>query len=141
MTEDTQDAAGEQEWITDEGLEALLHRALRNTLIIGVLTAIILWIASGWRNAAMMAMGAAISAASIWEWRRLARFIAAKMDKKQVPKSALIPVVLFLFRLLIFAGAIYVSLKCFQGSAVALFCGLALAVLTMVWEAVRLLRE
>lgn len=137
MTEE----APQTEWITDEGLEALLHRALRNTLIIGVLASIGIWIASGWRNAAMMATGAAISAASIWEWRRLARFIAAKMDKKQVPKSAFIPVVLFLFRLLIFAGAIYVSLKCFQGSAIALFCGLALAVLAMVWEAIRLLRE
>jgi hypothetical protein len=137
MTEETHPA----EWITDEGLEALLRRALRNTLIIGVLAAVALWIASGWRNAAMMATGTAISAASIWEWRRLARFIAAKMDKKQVPKGALVPVVLFLFRLLIFAGAIYVSLKCFRGSTVALFCGLALAVLAMVWEAVRLLRN
>ena len=137
MTEE----APQTEWITDEGLEGLLHRALRNTLIIGVLGSIILWLASGWRNAGMIATGAAISAASIWEWRRLARFIAAKMDKKEVPKSAFIPVVFFLFRLLIFAGAIYVSLKCFQGSAVALFCGLALAVLAMVWEAVRLLRN
>jgi len=137
MTEEAQ----QTEWITDEGLYALLHRALRNTLIIGVLASVILWIASGWRNAAMMATGAAISAVSIWEWRRLARFIAAKMDKKQVPRGAFIPVLFFLFRLLIFAGAIYVSLKCFQGSAIALFCGLALAVLAMVWEAIRLLRD
>ncbi len=141
MTEEGHETAQEPAWITDEGLEALLHRALRNTLIIGVLASIILWIASGWRNAAMMATGAAISAASIWEWRRLARVIAAKMDKKQVPRGAFIPVLFFLFRLLIFAGAIYVSLKCFQGSAVALFCGLSFALLAMVWEAVRLLRN
>lgn len=141
MTEEAPQVASDNEWITDERLEALLQRALRNSLIIGVLASIGLWIASGWRNAAMMATGAAISAASIWEWRRLARFIAARMDRKQTPKSAFIPVVFFLFRLLIFAGAIYVSLKCFQGSAVALFCGLALALLAMVWEAVRLLRD
>jgi hypothetical protein len=141
MTDETKESVAQQEWITDEGLEALLHRALRNTLIIGVLASAILWIASGWRTAAMMATGTAISAASIWEWRRLARFIAAKMDKKQVPRSAFIPVLLFLFRLLIFAGAIYVSLKCFQGSAIALFCGLAFAMLAMVWEAIRLLRN
>ena len=145
MTDQAQEPAQEpaqvQPWITDEGLEALLQRALRNTLIIGLVSSIVIWIASGWRNAAMMATGTAISAASIYEWRRLARFIVAKMDKKQLPKSAFIPVVLFLFRLLIFAGAIYVSLKCFQGSAIALFCGLALAVLAMVWEAVRLLRD
>jgi hypothetical protein len=128
-------------WITDEGLEALLQRAIRITLVIGILASLILWIASGWRNAAMMATGTAISAASIYEWRRLARFISAKLDKKQVPRGAFLPVVLFLFRLLIFAGAIYVSLKCFQGSAIALFCGLALALLAIVWEAVRLLRN
>jgi len=127
--------------MTDQDLEDLLQRAIRNTLIVGIASSLVLWIASGWRTAAMMATGTAISAASIFEWRRLARFIAAKMDRKQVPRGAFLPVVLFLFRLLIFAGAIYVSLKCFRGSAIALFCGLALAVLTMVWEAVRLLRE
>jgi hypothetical protein len=137
MTDETEQPA----WITDEGLEALLQRAIRITLVIGILASLVLWIASGWRNAAMMATGTAISAASIYEWRRLARFIAAKFDKKQVPRSAFLPVVLFLFRLLIFAGAIYVSLKCFQGSAIALFCGLALALLAIVWEAVRLLRD
>jgi hypothetical protein len=137
MTDEIQEPA----WITDEGLEALLQRAIRITLVIGVLASVALWIASGWRNAAMMATGTAISAASIYEWRRLARFVAAKLDKKQVSRGAFIPVVFFLFRLLIFAGAIYVSLKCFQGSAIALFCGLALALLAIVWEAVRLLRE
>ena len=137
MTDEIEHLAG----ITDEGVEALLHRAIRKTLIIGVLASLALWIASGWRNAAMMATGTAISAASIYEWRRLARLIAAKMDPKQVPRSAFIPVVFFLFRLLIFGGAIYVSLKCFRGSAIALLCGLGLAVLSLVWEALGLLRN
>jgi hypothetical protein len=134
---DAQPSAG----MTDADLEALLHRALRNTLVIGVLASLALWIASGWRNAAMMATGAAISAASIFEWRRLARFISAKLDNKQAPRGAMISAVFLVTRLTIFAGAIYVSLKCFQGSAIALFCGLALALLAMVWEALRLLRE
>ncbi len=141
MTDETLEPAHGPAEITDADLEALLRRAIRNTLIVGILSSLVLWIASGWRNAAMMATGTAISAASIYEWRRLARFIAAKMDKKQVPRGAFLPVVLFLFRLLIFGGAIYVSLRCFRGSAIALLCGLALAVLSLVWEAVRLLRE
>ena len=127
--------------LTDEGLESLLKRAIRITVVVGLLAALALWIGSGWRNAAMMATGAAISAASIHEWRRLVRFITAKLDKKQTPKGAPIAVVFFLFRLIIFGAAIYVSLKCFRGSYVALLCGLALAVLAIVWEAVRLLRE
>ena len=125
---------------TDEDLEHLLRRAIRNTLIFGVLASLVLWKASGWRNASMMATGMVISAASIYEWRRLARFIIAKMDKKQTPRGAGLAVVFFLFRLMVFGALIYVSLRCFHGSVVALLCGLALAVLTLVWEALRQLR-
>src|SRR5579863_444423 len=127
--------------ITDEGVEAMLKRALRIVLILGLLVSLVIWKATGWRDAAMMATGAAISAASIYEWRRLVRFITAKMDQKQTPRGASIAVVFFIFRLAIFGGAIYVSLKCFKGSGVALLCGLALSVLAIAWEAVRLLRE
>ena len=127
--------------LTDADLEGLLRRAIRNTLIAGVLSALVLWKAWGWRDAAMMATGTAISAASIFEWRRLVRFIIAKMDKKQAPRGTAVAIVFFLVRLIVFAAAIYVSLKCFRGSGVALLCGLALAVLAIVWEAVRLLRE
>jgi hypothetical protein len=127
--------------LTDADLEGLLHRAIRNTLIFGVLASLVIWKAASGRDAAMMATGTAISAASIFEWRRLARFIAAKLDKKQTPRGSAFAVVFFVLRLTVFAAAIYVSLKCFRGSAVALLCGLALAVLTLVWEALRLLRN
>jgi len=49
-------------------------------------------------------------------------------------------VFLFLVRLILFAGAIYGSLKCFHGSPIALFGGLALGLSGLVWEAVRMLR-
>ena len=126
--------------LTDEGLEALLRRAIWITAIVGLLAALALWIASGWRNAAMMAAGAAISTASINEWRRLTRFITAKLDKKQTPRGAWVAVVFFMLRLVVFAAVIYGSLKCFRGSGLALLCGLALAVVAISWEAVRLLR-
>lgn len=137
MTEDTHPMAE----ITDETLEGMLRRALRITIILGSLAALILWKASGWRNAAMMATGAAISAASIYEWRRLARLISAAFQKNQAPRGAALGVLFFLIRLGVFGAAIYVSLKCFRGSVVALLCGLALALGAMVWEALRLLRE
>lgn len=127
--------------LTDADLENLLHRAIRNTLILGAVASIVVWIASGWRDAAMLATGAAISAASLSEWRRLARLIAAKIENKQTPPGSAFAIVFFVLRLTIFAGAIYVSLKFLRGSAVALLCGLALAVLTLVWEALRLLRN
>jgi hypothetical protein len=127
--------------ITDADLEGMLHGAIRNTLIFGGVASLVVWKATSWRDAAMLATGTAISAASIFEWRRLARFIAAKMDKKQTPKGSAFAVVFFMLRLCVFAAAIYVSLKCFHGSLVALLCGLSLAVLTLVWGALRLLRD
>jgi hypothetical protein len=137
MTEETHPLAQ----LTDSGLEALLRRALRIILILGTLASLILWKAAGWRNAAMLATGTAISAASILEWQRLIRFINAKMDLKQTPRGAMVAAVFFVLRLLVFAGALYVSLKCFRGSVVALLVGLSLAVLATLWEAVRLLRN
>jgi uncharacterized membrane protein len=127
--------------LTDEGLQALMRRAAVITLILGPLAALVLWIASGWRNAAMLASGAAISTASIYEWRRLVRFITAKLDKKQTSRGAPVAVIFFLLRFVVFAAVIYGSLKCFRGSGLALLCGLALAVLAISWEAVRLLRD
>jgi len=75
------------------------------------------------------------------ERRRLVRFIIAKMDKKQTPRGSAFAVVFFVIRLTVFAGAIYVSLKCFRGSPIALLFGLGLALATLLWEAVRLLKD
>jgi len=127
--------------LTDAGLEALLKRAIRITLIIGFLSALALWKASGWRDAAMMVTGTTISAASILEWQRLMRFINAKLDNKQASGGATVAVLFFMLRLIVFGGAIYVSLKWFRGSAVALLCGLGLAMLALVLESLRLLRD
>jgi hypothetical protein len=98
-------------------------------------------IGGGWPSAALLAVGALISAASIWEWQRLVRLINARMDQQKTPASAPVVVVFFVLRLTVFAGVIYGSLKCFHGSIVALLFGLGLAVLAIGWEALRLLRD
>lgn len=127
--------------LTDEALEQMLRRALWSTVVLGLLASGAVWIGSNWRNAAMLATGAAISAASVLEWRHLVRVFNARMDKQRTPGSAAAVVIFFVIRLAVFAGAIYGSLKCFQGSVVALLCGLGLAVMTVGWEVIRLLRE
>jgi hypothetical protein len=137
VTEQTHPIAG----LTDAALSAMLKRAIRMTLILGALVAVILWIASGWRDAGMLAVGAVLSAFSILEWQRLIKLFNAKLDQQQTPRGAALVVSLFLLRLLIFAAAIYGSLKCLRGSAIALLCGLALALFAMGWEALRLLRD
>ena len=127
--------------LTDDELQSLLKRAMRNTLIMGLIAAVVLWIASGWRNAAMLAVGGAISAASILEWQRLIQFVNAKLDNQKAPTSGPVVAVFFVVRLTVFGAAIYGSLKCFHGSVVALLSGLGLALLATAWEALRLLRE
>lgn len=137
MTEETHPIAG----LTDVALEALMKRATRITIVIGAVLALVLLLASGWRNAAMIAVGAAISAASILEWQRLIRLFNARLDKQKSPRGAVTVVLFFVLRLTIFAVVIYGSLKCFQGSAIALLCGLGLAMVALAWEALRLLRD
>ena len=137
MTEDLHPIAG----LTDQALSAMLHRAIRLTLVIGLVASLILWIAAGWRNAAMLALGTAISAASILEWQRLIRIFNATLDRQKIPKGAVMVVTFFLLRLLIFAGVIYGSLRWLRGSVLALLCGLGLALVAMAWEALRLLRD
>jgi len=127
--------------LTDEALEAMLKRALRNTLILGLFFSMAVWLGSNWRNSAMFVTGTLISAASILEWRHLVRVVNARMDKQKTPANASVVVLFFVLRLTLFAGIIYVSLKCFHGSAVALLCSLGLAALTVGWEVIRLLRD
>src|SRR6516162_6780406 len=127
--------------LSNDAAEVMLQRAMRISLILGVIASVILLVASGWRDAAMLLTGALISAASIFEWQRLARVIRAKLEAEKTPRSAPAVVVFFVLRLILYAGAIYVSLKCFQGSPVALLCGLGLAALSIAWQALRLLLD
>lgn len=137
MTEEIQPVAN----LSEEALDALLKRAVRNTAILGLVPAFALFVASGWRNAAMLLTGSLISAASLLEWQRLAHLMSARMKRKQAPRGTILAIGFFLVRLLIFGAAIYGSLRCFQGSVIALLCGLSLAVVTLMWEALRMLRN
>jgi len=127
--------------LTNEDLDAMLRRALHITLIIGAISSLAVLIGAGWRSGAMLLTGTLISAASIWEWQRLIRVMNARMDKQKTPASAPVVVLFFVLRLTVFAGVIYGSLKCFQGSVAALLFGLGLAVLAIGWEAIRLMRD
>jgi hypothetical protein len=141
MTETTPPIAN----LTDDALQVILRRAIVATLVLGAIGAAGVWIGSGigsgWRNAAMLAVGAMISAASIFEWQRLIRLFNAKLDQQKTPRGAVTVVLFFLGRLILYAAAIYGSLRCLQGSPVALLCGLGLAMLVLAWQALRLLRE
>ena len=122
-------------------LRALLRRAVRVTAALGIAGSLFLWLAMGWPTAALFAVGAALSIGSIYEWGRLIRMVNARMDgARSSGLGSGMVVGLFLLRLSIFAVVIYGSLKCFQGSPIALLCGLGLGVAGLVWEAMQVLR-
>jgi len=129
---------------TDEDLAALLRRVVQATATLGAVIALFLGLALGWQTGVLFGIGAAISIGSIYEWGRLFRHIAARMDKQKGGGSSgfgtATVVGLFLLRLVIFAVVIYGSLKCFHGSPIALLCGLGLALAGLVWEALKVLR-
>jgi hypothetical protein len=127
--------------LTDADLSALLKRAVTITAILGGIVALLLGLGLGWGSAGLFAVGAVISAASLYEWGRLIKLFNARLDQGKVPRGAGLVVSLFLVRLILFAAAIYVSLKCFQGSPLVLVAGLALGLVGLVWEALKLLRS
>ena len=126
-------------------LTALLRRATRLSAVLGLVAALFLWLAMGWRTAALFAIGAALSIGSIYEWGRLIGVANARMEGQRSSGLGVARVVgLFLVRLALFAAVIYGSLKCFQGanyaSPVALLCGLGLGLAGFAWQAIRVLR-
>jgi hypothetical protein len=159
MSEKVTGAAEEQHPIlefTDADLAAMLRRVVRLTAALGVVIGLVLWPVSGWQTAALFAVGAAISVGSVYEWARLIRVVTARLDRMNQASAAdgeaapadarraglgpAVVVMLFVMRLMIAGVAIYVSLKCFHGSPIALLCGLGLALAGLVWEAVGALR-
>ena len=133
---------------TFDDLRAMLRRAVRNSAMVGAIIALVLCIWMGWQTAALFAVGGAISVGSIYEWGRLIRIFGARLAGQETGQDSErssglgtgLVVFLFLVRLILFAGAIYGSLKCFHGSPIALFGGLALGLSGLVWEAMRAIR-
>lgn len=124
----------------DADLVRLLRGAARLTAVLGAVLALVVGFSLGWGSGALLAVGAVISVASIFEWGRLIRLFNARMDAQRMPRGAALSVALFLLRLLFFAAAIYGSLKFLHGSVFSLIGGLALAVIALVWQALKVLR-
>jgi hypothetical protein len=125
---------------TDADLKAALNRTLRTIAILAAILFVVVSLASGWRSGVLLVVGAAVSASGVYEWQRLIGVVNARLDNAQTPRPAGPVVAMFFLRLLLAGGLVYVSLKCFHGSIYALLAGLALAVVGLSIEAVRLVR-
>jgi hypothetical protein len=126
---------------TDADLQRALLRALR---LIGMMVLIfvpVIWIALDWRSMMLFLTGAVISAAGIWEGRRLMAALAARIENQPTRTNLAVVMTLFALRLGLAAALIYVSLRCFAGSVYALILGICLALFALMVEAFRLVRS
>ena len=126
---------------SDADLKASMRRAMRFTAIFAVIGFVALLLAAGWQTAVLFIAGAVVSAAGLYEWNQLIAVINAKMDSQRPPRATAFTLTTFFLRLGIAGLIIYASLRYFHGSLYALIAGLALAVVALTVEALRLLRS
>jgi hypothetical protein len=127
----------------DEDLRLVMNRALRSVLVAIAAGIPIIWFAWGWRSAVLYLVGGAIAATGILEWRQLMTAVLVRLDidgGQSTPKP-LGPVLFWFFvRLVAAAGVLYVSLRSLDGKVAALLLGIALALIALFVEAIRLFR-
>ncbi len=137
---------------TDAQASASLARAGKLVLILTLCGLPLAWVFGGWRSALALLIGAAISGSGLWEWRRLMAALTARMDAAEVvqsqtgaerPKTPSIGFAIagFTVRLLVVVAVLYGSLSYLHGSVAALAAGLAMGVVALTIEAVRLLQS
>jgi hypothetical protein len=127
--------------LTDEDVRRTMHRALRLLAILAVAGVALVWWKMGWQSAVLLVVGAAISASGLWEWTRLMTVVISRMDAGAEARPVGTVLVGFFLRLGVALAALYVSLKYLDGSVYALVAGLALGMIALTIEALRLVRS
>ncbi|MEG9438788.1 ATP synthase subunit I [Edaphobacter sp. HDX4] len=128
------------ESFSDEDFRQTMLRALRLLAIVSVVGVAFLWWKMGWQSAALLAVGAVISASGLWEWMRLMTAVMARMDEGGAAKPMAMVLLGFFIRLAATIVLLYVSLKVLNGSVYALAAGLALGVFALTVEGLRLVK-
>ena len=124
---------------TDDDLRHSLHRAFWLTGAFVLVATPVVWVGLGWRSWALFLVGAGISATGIYEWLQLLTLTVARMEQGATPRPMGRVLTMFFLRLGLAAVLLYVSLKIFDGSVYALVGGLALSLVALLVEAIRLL--
>jgi len=105
----------------------------------------VLWWKLGWQSAVLLLVGALISGSGVFEWLRLMTALMARMDttgNDGKPVRPMGPVLIgFFLRLGGALALLYVSLKFLHGSVYALIAGLALGVVALSIEGLRLIKS
>jgi hypothetical protein len=127
--------------LSDDDFRGTIIASLRLLAMLCVLFLALFWWKSGWRSALLVVIGAAISAASLWEWLRLMTAVNQQMDAGTAAKPMGLVLTGFFLRLGLTVVVLYVSLKYLNGSVFALACGLGLGVVSLTIEALKLMKR
>jgi hypothetical protein len=127
--------------LTDADVRETMLRSIRLLLVLSVLAAGLFWWRSGWQNALLLAVGAAISSTSLWEWLRLMTAINERMDAGGNPRPMGMILFGFFARLTLTVAVLYGSLRYLHGTVLALAAGLGLGLISLSIEALLLLKR
>ena len=127
--------------LTDADFTRTMIAALKLLAVLTIVATALFWWKAGWQSAALLLVGAAISAASLWEWLRLMTAIMERMDIGGKAKPMGLVLVGFFLRLALTIVVLYVSLKYLDGTVFALAAGLGLGVFSLSVEGVRLMNR
>lgn len=126
---------------SDSDFRETILRALRLLAVVTPIAAALLWWRDRWQSALLLVIGALISGSGLFEWLRLMTAVMVQMDGGRPPRPMALVLTSFFLRLFGAVAVLYVSLRFLDGSVLALAFGLALGVLALCFEAVRLLRR
>lgn len=126
--------------LSDEDVRQTMLRALRLLAIITVVALPLAWWKLHWQSAALLLVGAGISASGLWEWMRLMALVISRMDAGTEARPMGPVLVGFFVRLGVAIAVLYASLKYLDGSVYALAAGLAMGMVALTIEALRLVK-
>jgi hypothetical protein len=128
------------EGFSDEDFKRTMKAAIRLIVVATVIAVPFVWWKAGWASAALLLVGAAISGSGLWEWLRLMSAVMVRMDGGGAARPMAMILIGFFLRLGVAIVLLYVSLKYLNGSVYALAAGLALGVLCLSVEGLRLMK-
>jgi len=127
--------------LTDADVRSVMTSAVRLLVVLAAVAAALFCWRAGWPSAVLVLVGAAISAMSLWDWLRLSTAINRRMDAGHAPRPVGAVIFGFVTRLALTLAVLYVSLRYLHGTVLALAAGIALGLLSLLIEALRLLRH
>jgi hypothetical protein len=127
--------------LTDAGVRNTMLAAIRLLLVLSIIAAALFWWRVNWQSAVLLLVGALISSTSLWEWLRLMTAINQRMDAGENPRPMGLILFGFFTRLGLTLVVLYASLKYLHGTVLALAAGLALGLISLLFEASKLLKR